>query len=71
MSMPHHQQKDGNSGLELLVVQPLAGVELRPARRELDHDGGVPLASGLQAGVDARGRDAVDGGNGEALLLGA
>ena len=50
-------------------TRTLAGVELRAARRELDHDGRVVLARGLEARVDAARRHAVDRRNREALVL--
>ena len=53
----------GDGGLVVVVVKALASVELRSARGELDDDGSVVLASGLEAGVDAGGGNAVDGGN--------
>ena len=53
----------GDSGLVVVVVEALASVELRSARGELDDHGSVVLASGLEAGVDARGGNAVDSGN--------
>mmetsp|Transcript_11226 Transcript_11226/g.31719 ORF Transcript_11226/g.31719 Transcript_11226/m.31719 type:complete len:248 (+) Transcript_11226:622-1365(+) len=60
----------GNGGLVVVVVESLASVELRSARGELDDHGSVVLASGLEAGVDARGGNAVDGRNGISILLG-
>ena len=50
-------------------TRTLAGVELRAARRELDHDGRVVLARGLEARVDAARRHAVDRRDREALVL--
>ena len=45
------------------VVEALARVKLRAARRELDHDGRARLGGGLEAGVDARRRHAVHRGD--------
>ena len=53
----------GDSGLVVGVVEALASVELRSARGELDDDGSIVLASGLEAGVDAGVGNAVDSGN--------
>lgn len=61
-----------DAGLELVLVvgEGLASVELGATVGELDHDGGVELLGRLEDGVDARRRDAVDGGDRVALLLG-
>jgi hypothetical protein len=59
----------GDGGLVVVVVEALASVELRSARGELDDHGSVVLASGLEAGVDARGGNAVDRGNSIACAI--
>ena len=55
--------------LEVRVVEALARVELRAARRELNNDRRVHLAGGLEAGVDAGGGHAVHRGDRVAALL--
>ena len=59
----------GDRRLEVGVVQALARVELRAARRELNNDRCVGLARGLEARVDRRRGDAVDGRDRVAALL--
>lgn len=60
----------GDGGLLVLVPHALSGVEDGAALAELDHDRGVRVARGLETRVDGRAARAVDGRNGEALLLG-
>jgi hypothetical protein len=54
----------GNRGLVLLIVELLAGDELRAAMRELHHYGCLGLARRLQRGVEGVRTDTVDGRKG-------
>eukprot|EP00966_Prymnesium_polylepis_P273475 6317535-Prymnesium_polylepis.3 len=67
-----HRAGDGASDRRLVVrvLDALAAVEGATALRDLDDHRVLGLHSGLEHGVDRRGRDAVDGRDGEALGLG-
>jgi hypothetical protein len=57
------------SGL-VLVVNALAGEVGSTTLRELEDDGRLGVTGSLESSDDGRGRGNVDGGDGEALLLG-
>lgn len=59
-----------NRGLLASIAQTLAGKIGRATVGELDNDRGFDLAGGLKHGVDRASGGAVDGGDGEAFLLG-
>mmetsp|Transcript_63092 Transcript_63092/g.173156 ORF Transcript_63092/g.173156 Transcript_63092/m.173156 type:complete len:218 (-) Transcript_63092:44-697(-) len=59
----------GNGGFEVRVVEPLARVELRATRRELDDDRGIVLPGRLKAGVDGGRGHTVHRRNGVAVVL--
>ena len=57
-----HGEGDGAGHGGVRLLDGLADHEGAPSVGDLDHDGTVVLLGGLEAGVDARGRGAVDGG---------
>ena len=63
-----HASEDGVA-LGLVGLQALSGEEGSTSVGELDDDGGVHGSGGLEASVDGVSGGAVDGGDGEAVLL--